>query len=113
MGVLLSSDIGKLNQPIQENYSVGSFTGVDVVNTGSGYLAILSSKNIISGTGNNLKRLEIIYPNNPKLDTTTIVDVANGSLIGYWDMETLTSGGKLKDMSGNRNDGSGSGNLSI
>jgi len=27
------------------------------------------------------------------------------SLVGYWDMETLTSDGKLKDLSGNGNDG--------
>ncbi|MDD2917154.1 MAG: LamG domain-containing protein, partial [Candidatus Gracilibacteria bacterium] len=34
------------------------------------------------------------------------------SLVGYWDMETLTSSGLLKDLSGNGNDGVFSGGMS-
>jgi len=29
----------------------------------------------------------------------------DSSLVGYWDMESLTDDGKLKDLSGNGNDG--------
>ncbi|MDD2916549.1 MAG: hypothetical protein PHH70_01755, partial [Candidatus Gracilibacteria bacterium] len=37
----------------------------------------------------------------------------DSSLVGYWDMETLTSSGLLKDLSGNKNDGVGSGGVVI
>jgi len=40
-----------LNQPIQELYVANSFTGVDVVNTNSGYLAVFGKNNSVSGTG--------------------------------------------------------------
>ena len=35
----------------------------------------------------------------------------DSSLVGYWDMETLTSSGLLKDLSGNGNDGTFSGGM--
>jgi hypothetical protein len=48
LGILLSS--GTLI-PLQTNYNASSFTGVDVVNTNSGYIAQLSNTDSISGTG--------------------------------------------------------------
>lgn len=36
----------------------------------------------------------------------------DSSLVGYWDMETLTNDGKLKDLSGNGNHGGFSGSIS-
>lgn len=35
------------------------------------------------------------------------LNTLDSSLVGYWDMETLTSSGLLKDLSGNGNSGSG------
>lgn len=49
--------------------------------------------------------MEISYIHTDKFDLNTLADIANGSLVGYWDMETRTPDGKLKDMSGNRNHG--------
>ncbi len=40
---------------------MGSFTGVDVANTSSGYLAIISNNYSISGTGISLRTLPISY----------------------------------------------------
>ena len=42
-----------MNQPVQELYVANSFTGVDVVNTNSGYLAVFGNKGSdrVSGSG--------------------------------------------------------------
>ncbi|MDD2916875.1 MAG: prepilin-type N-terminal cleavage/methylation domain-containing protein [Candidatus Gracilibacteria bacterium] len=89
LGILLAS--GTL-QPIQE-----TGTGVDVVNTNSGYVAVFGKGDSMSGSGRALfialaarqKELNVLDPN----------------LVGYWDMETLTPDGKLKDLSATHNDG--------
>jgi hypothetical protein len=41
-------------------YNASSFTGVDVVNTNSGYTAVFGKNNSVSGTGVILKKVEII-----------------------------------------------------
>jgi ABC-type thiamine transport system substrate-binding protein len=53
--------------PVQENYNITSFTGVDVVNTSTGYVAYISQKKSITGTGISLK---ILTANNPKSPIT-------------------------------------------
>ena len=54
LGILLGNTGASLNQPVQENYSAGSFTGVDVVNTNTGYLAVFGNGYSVSGSGNTL-----------------------------------------------------------
>lgn len=46
LGILLSSATGILNQPIQE-----TSTGVDIVNTNTGFHLYFTSKDTLSGTG--------------------------------------------------------------
>src|ERR1035437_3402220 len=50
VGILLGNSGTTLNQPVQENYNVGSFTGVDVVNTSSGYIVVFGNRKSVSGT---------------------------------------------------------------
>jgi prepilin-type N-terminal cleavage/methylation domain-containing protein len=50
LGILIGTGT-TLNQPIQESYNAGSFTGVDVVNTISTYSVLFASKDTLSGTG--------------------------------------------------------------
>lgn len=87
LGILLAS--GSL-QPVQE-----SGTGVDIVNTTGNYSMQFDRDTKISGTGIILKS----------------GIVSTKGLVGYWDMETL-SGGLLRDLSGNGNNGSMSGTMS-
>lgn len=49
LGILLGNSGSSLNQPVQE-----SGTGVDVVNTSTGYLAVFSKTESVNGTGNIL-----------------------------------------------------------
>jgi len=53
-----------LNQPVQELYVANSFTGVDVVNTNSGYLAVFGNKGSdrVSGSGMVLVALQGTFP---------------------------------------------------
>jgi hypothetical protein len=97
LGILLGNSGGSLNQPVQELYNASSFTGVDVVNTNSGYLAYFSNKITISGTGIKLISIKANYTqkNDPM--------IYDSSLVGYYDMETLTPDNKLADLSGNGN----------
>lgn len=88
--------------------------GVDVVTTQTGYVAYFNKGNSISGSGSVLKRMEIIFTfPNGKIDTSTLSDIINGSLVGYWNMETTASDGRLKDWSGNGNNGLMNGTSSI
>lgn len=64
LGVLLDNGTGATkNQPVQELYNATTFTGVDVVNTATGYKAWFSSSESISGTGTALQSLQISYVN--------------------------------------------------
>ncbi len=84
LGILLAS--GSL-QPIQE-----TGTGVDVVNTTTGYTAYFGKNSSIFGSGFALKRMEVIFTSpSGKIDNSTLSDIINGSLVGYWDMETTIS----------------------
>ncbi|MDD2917281.1 MAG: fibrinogen-like YCDxxxxGGGW domain-containing protein, partial [Candidatus Gracilibacteria bacterium] len=60
LGILLGNSGTTLNQPIQE-----SGTGVDVVKTNSGYVAYMSQKKTISGTGSLLRILTANNRNGP------------------------------------------------
>ncbi|MFA6090903.1 MAG: LamG domain-containing protein, partial [Candidatus Gracilibacteria bacterium] len=107
LGILLGNSGGSLNQPVQELYNASSFTGVDVVNTNSGYLAYFSNKITISGTGIKLISIKANYTqkNDPM--------IYDSSLVGYYDMETLTPDNKLADLSGNGNSLDNSGGLLV
>ncbi len=98
LGILLSTATGTLNQPVQE-----SGTGVDVVLTNTGYLAVFSKSDSVNGSGNVL--FTNVYNRNIELINNNTLASLDPSLVGYWDMETLTSSGLLKDLSGNGNDG--------
>ncbi|MBP8016537.1 type II secretion system protein GspG, partial [Candidatus Gracilibacteria bacterium] len=109
LGILLNS--GTL-VPIQANNG----TGVDIINTTGSYIAQFGNKDTdrIKGTGAELKRLEAINTLvSSGKSSLNINDIINGSLAGYWDMETTTSDGKLADLSGNGNHGVGSGGVII
>ncbi|MDD2916595.1 MAG: prepilin-type N-terminal cleavage/methylation domain-containing protein [Candidatus Gracilibacteria bacterium] len=91
LGILLAS--GTL-QPIQE-----SGTGVDVVKTNSGYVAVFGKGESVFGTGGSLiTAFTISSPDGKSLSKY------DPTLVGYWDMETLT-GTLLKDLSGYGNNG--------
>ncbi|MBP8016416.1 prepilin-type N-terminal cleavage/methylation domain-containing protein [Candidatus Gracilibacteria bacterium] len=89
LGILLHSGTFV---PIQANNG----TGVDIVNTTGSYIAQFSNKDTdaIKGTGQQLVALKNILQKGHV-----------SSLVGYWDMETTTTDGKLADLSGNGNHG--------
>lgn len=103
LGILLGNSGSSLNQPVQET----TMTGVDIMATQTGYTAYFSNKSTISGTGTKLMSLKasFIQKNDPM--------IYDSSLVGYWDMETTTPDGKLADLSGNGNSGSGVGGITI
>ncbi|MDD2565908.1 MAG: prepilin-type N-terminal cleavage/methylation domain-containing protein [Candidatus Gracilibacteria bacterium] len=89
LGILLSS--GSL-EPV-ENLKSLTFTGVDLINEGTGkYITKLSNTETINDT---------------------ILSKYSSGLVGYWDMESTTIDGKLKDLTGNGNDLSISGVIQI
>lgn len=100
LGILLGTG-ASLNQPMQEQYS-GSFTGVDVVSTPNTYAAWLSNKDVVTGTGSAL--FTGISIRNADLLTDKALAATDASLVGWWDMETLT-GSLLRDLSGKGNHG--------
>ncbi len=102
LGILLSTATGTLNQPVQE-----SGTGVDVVLTNTGYLAVFSKGDSIIWSGSKLVAMKASMAN------VLSIPLRDTSLVGYWDMETTTSDGKLADLSGNGNNGTGRGGLVI
>lgn len=110
--ILLENTGSSNNTPIQELYAVNTFTGVDVVNTQTWYTAVFDKNSMVSGSGIVLKKVEAL---NILASTNrtyiNINDIINSSLVGYWDMSTLTGDGKLKDLSGNKNDGTLSGTI--
>ena len=118
LGILLSSTGASLNQPVQELYNAGSFTGVDLVRTTtlSGYTLVFSKSDTIastptSGTGAYTGSLfTFAYNKRAELLKDKAFAVNDSSLVGYWDMETL-SGTMLKDLSGKGNDGTVNGNI--
>jgi hypothetical protein len=78
LGILLAS--GSL-QPVQESGS-----GVDVVLTNSGYMAVFGKDNSVSGTGSSLiTAITTISPDGKNFSKYDL------SLVGYWDMASLTS----------------------
>ena len=103
LGILLGNSGGSLNQPVQELYVANSFTGVDVVNTNSGYLAVFGNKGSdrVSGSGitllysfdfliNPIRSCQnILKNNNSKWDGIyTVNPVGTGSFQVYCDMTT-------------------------
>jgi hypothetical protein len=97
LGILVGNSGSSLNQPVQESGS-----GVDVILTNTVYLAVFGKDNSVSGSGNIM--FTHIY--NRRTDLLAIKNFASldSSLIGYWDMETLT-GVLLKDLSQYGNNG--------
>lgn len=103
LGILLGTATGStLNQPVQELYNGASFTGVDVVNTEIVYNAVFSKSDTVSGTG--LILFTNISNRNAEIINNINLASLDASLVGYWDMETL-SGALLKDLSGKGNNG--------
>lgn len=100
LGILLGTG-ASIYQPVQELYS-GSFTGVDLANTTSTYAAWLSNKDVVTGTGGTL--FSGVSIRNVDLLTDKTLAASDASLVGWWDMETLT-GSLLKDLSGKGNHG--------
>ncbi len=90
LGILLSTATGTLNQPVQE-----TGTGVDIISATGSYTMYFDRDTKVTGTGIVLKS----------------GIVSTKGLVGYWDMETLTSDGKLADLSGNGNNGTFSGGM--
>jgi general secretion pathway protein G len=84
IGILLSS---WTLEPV-ENQLTPTFTWVDITSTSTPYILKYDKNNSVSGTGVILKAWVI----------------SAKWMIWYWDMETLTSSGNLKDISGNGND---------
>gem|GEM_PF-6384018 len=56
-----------------------SFTGVDVVNTSTGYTAMIDNTNQITGTGSKLFLLTAIYPS--KNPTSILISKDDTSLV--------------------------------
>ncbi len=104
LGILVGTGSSQ-NQPVQELYASWTFTSVDILNTPMSYTAVFSNRTSISGTGSRLTSLKASFTqkNDPM--------IYDASLVGYWDMETLTSSGKLADLSGNGNFATGSGGI--
>lgn len=106
LGVIVGTG-ANANQPLQEFLGSGS---LDISSTTNNYTVLLSKDVSISGTGSALRRMEsFIAAPSGAIDQATAADITNGSLVGFWDMETLTSDGKLRDLSGNGNHGTASG----
>jgi hypothetical protein len=116
LGIVLSSTGGNVNQPVQELYVAGSFTGLDLAKTtsGSGYAMVFSAGESTatvpaSGTGAYTGSLfTFAYNKREDLIARKELAVSDASLVGYWDMETtFSSGGMtyLKDLSGYGNHG--------
>jgi prepilin-type N-terminal cleavage/methylation domain-containing protein len=111
VGILLGNTGSLLNQPVQELVT-GSFTGVDLAKTttGSGYTIVFSKDDTTasiptSGTGAYSGSLfTFVYNKRGDLIGNKLLASNDESLVGYWDMETL-SGGLLKDLSRYGNDG--------
>jgi hypothetical protein len=120
LGILLASGTGNLNQPVQERYSALVFTGVDLVKTtvSSGYTLVFSPSDttasvVTSGTGGYTGSLfTFVYNKRDDLLSNKALAGNDPSLVGYWDMETL-SGGLLKDLSRYGNDGTFNGTTII
>ena len=101
MGIVLSSTGGNVNQPVQELYSAGSFTGLDLARTtsGSGYAMVFSGTDstatvATSGTGAYTGSLfTFAYNKREDLIKDKALASSDGSLVGYWDMETVCAGG--------------------
>ncbi len=53
LGILIGTGVN-MNQPVQELLTT-TFTGVDVVNTSTGYTAVFSKNDSVSGSGNTLQ----------------------------------------------------------
>jgi hypothetical protein len=112
LGILVGNSGSSLNQPVQERYSALVFTGVDLVKTtvSSGYTLVFSPSDttasvVTSGTGGYTGSLfTFAYNKRDDLLSNKALAGNDPSLVGYWDMETL-SGGLLKDLSRYGNDG--------
>ena len=96
LGIVLSSTGSNVNQPVQELYSAGSFTGLDLARTtsGSGYAMVFSGTDstatvATSGTGAYTGSLfTFAYNKREDLIARKELAASDSSLMGYWDMET-------------------------
>ncbi len=108
LGILLSNSSGSLNQPVQETTN----TDIDLTRTTtlSGYTLIFSKNDtttsiVTSGSGAYTGSLfTFIYNQRDDLLHNKALASLDSSLVGYWDMETMT-GNLLKDLSAYGNDG--------
>lgn len=91
IGILLGTGTS-LNQPVQELLT-GSFTGIDVVNTSTGYSMYITKTQQFSGTGITLK-----------------ASIVGDGLVGYWNFDE-GAGTTAYDRSGKGNHGTLSGTL--
>ena len=81
LGILLSS--GTL-VPIQANYNVSSFTGIDVATTGTPYTVQFTNTDTIAATGGTL--FSNIYNRRTDLISNKTLAANDPTLVGYWDM---------------------------
>lgn len=102
MGILVGTG-ANANQPIQEQVT----GNLDILTTTTSYTAVFSNKTTLTGTGMRLAGLKASFSQKNELP------VADSSLVGYWDMETLMSDGKLADLSGNGRTGTNMGGIVI
>jgi hypothetical protein len=65
-----------LNQPIQELASA-SFTGVDIINTNSGYLAVFGQNNSVNGTGSKLFAVDSFMKNGIARSCNDLMQIDN------------------------------------
>lgn len=105
LGILLGTGLNT-NQPVQELLTI-AFTGIDIVNTSTGYTAVFSKTDSISGTGSKLIAIKA------SMTSVSAIPRRDPSLVGYWDMETFGSDGKLSDLSGNGNSGTPVGTTTV
>lgn len=91
LGILLGSTGSTMNQPIQELYNAGSFTGVEFMTNNVEYTAVFDEKSKVSGTGARLSEALLIY-------NKSLASVFDQSLVAYWDMETVTPKGQLENF---------------
>jgi hypothetical protein len=97
LGIVLGNTGGNMNQPVQELYSAGSFTGLDLARTtsGSGYALSFSAGDTTAtaatgGTGAYTGSLfTFAYNKREDLIKDKALAVSDASLVGYWDMETV------------------------
>ncbi len=72
--------------PVQVNYDIGSFTGIDIMSTNSGYVYQFDKNIQTTGTGSDLSYAWLTYW------------VSSNGLVGYWPMDEWTGAIITKDV---------------